>query len=55
MAVPQIGKKKKSLDDPESPLEYITKRIENKASKRYLYTYVYSSIIHSSSNVSIYR
>lgn len=34
---------------------YISKRIENRASKGYLYTYVYSSIIHCSSNVSINR
>ena len=39
-------------DQGNSMSEYLSKRIESRVSKRYLYTRVHSSIIHNSQNGS---
>lgn len=48
MAIPQKTKHRITILSSNSTSGYMPKRIENKASRRYLYSNVPSSILHSS-------
>ena len=51
IAVPQKIKNKITIWSSSSTFGYISKRIESRVSKKYLYAYGYSSIIHNSQEV----
>ena len=47
MMVPQKIKSRTTVSSSNSTSGYIPKRIERRVSKRYLYIYVHSNIIHN--------